>query len=42
MSEFLWEWLPLILAMLATGACAGILAGLHGVGGGIVIGSRTP
>ena len=37
MSEFLWEWLPLILAMLATGACAGILAGLLGVGGGIVI-----
>ncbi len=37
MSEFLWEWLPLILAMLATGAGAGILAGLLGVGGGIVI-----
>ena len=31
------DWLPLILAMLATGALAGALAGLLGVGGGIVI-----
>ncbi len=31
------EWLPVILALLATGAVAGILAGLLGVGGGIVI-----
>ncbi|WP_036186377.1 TSUP family transporter [Marinimicrobium agarilyticum] len=31
------EWLPTILAMLATGALAGVLAGLLGVGGGIVI-----
>ena len=31
------QWLPLLLAMLATGALAGVLAGLLGVGGGIVI-----
>ena len=31
------DLLSLILAMLLTGACAGILAGLLGVGGGIVI-----
>lgn len=37
MSAFLNEWLPTILAMLATGALAGVLAGLLGVGGGIVI-----
>lgn len=37
MSAFLTEWLPLILAMFATGAVAGVLAGLLGVGGGIVI-----
>lgn len=35
--EALHELLPLILAMLATGAIAGVLAGLLGVGGGIVI-----
>lgn len=37
MSEFLQQWAPTIIAMLATGALAGILAGLLGVGGGIVI-----
>lgn len=37
MTAFLSEWLPTILAMIITGACAGILAGLLGVGGGIVI-----
>lgn len=37
MSDFLSQWLPTIIAMLVTGACAGILAGLLGVGGGIVI-----
>ena len=37
MSELLTQWLPTITAMLVTGACAGILAGLLGVGGGIVI-----
>lgn len=37
MSAFLAEWLPMILAMLVTGGFAGILAGLLGVGGGIVI-----
>lgn len=37
MSETLMHWLPTILAMIATGAVAGILAGLLGVGGGIVI-----
>lgn len=37
MSESFLEWLPLMLAMLVTGAFAGILAGLLGVGGGIVI-----
>ena len=31
------DWLPLIAAMLATGAVGGILAGLLGIGGGIVI-----
>lgn len=31
------DWMPLVLAMLATGALAGVLAGLLGVGGGIVI-----
>lgn len=35
--ENLLDMLPLILAMLATGAFAGVLAGLLGVGGGIVI-----
>lgn len=33
----LMNWLPMALAMVATGAVAGILAGLLGVGGGIVI-----
>lgn len=37
MSEFLSQWLPTIIAMILTGAFAGILAGLLGVGGGIVI-----
>ncbi|WP_018014451.1 sulfite exporter TauE/SafE family protein [Teredinibacter turnerae] len=31
------EWLPIIAALIATGALAGLLAGLLGVGGGIVI-----
>lgn len=31
------EWLPIILALLCTGLVAGVLAGLLGVGGGIVI-----
>jgi uncharacterized membrane protein YfcA len=31
------DWLPLAAAMLATGAVGGVLAGLLGVGGGIVI-----
>ena len=31
------EWLPIIMALLVTGVAAGILAGLLGVGGGIVI-----
>jgi uncharacterized membrane protein YfcA len=37
MSEFLSQWLPTMIAMVITGAFAGILAGLLGVGGGIVI-----
>ena len=37
MSETVITWLPLIAAMLVTGAFAGVLAGLLGVGGGIVI-----
>jgi hypothetical protein len=37
MSEFLQQWLPTMIAMVLTGAFAGILAGLLGVGGGIVI-----
>jgi uncharacterized membrane protein YfcA len=37
MSELLSQWLPTIIAMIITGAFAGILAGLLGVGGGIVI-----
>ncbi len=31
------EWLVLVAAMLATGAFAGVLAGLFGIGGGVVI-----
>ena len=31
------DWLLLIAAMLATGAFAGVLAGLFGIGGGVVI-----
>ena len=31
------DWLLLVAAMLATGALAGVLAGLFGIGGGIVI-----
>lgn len=37
MNDFLSQWLPTIIAMIITGAFAGILAGLLGVGGGIVI-----
>ena len=37
MNEFLSQWLPTMIAMVLTGAFAGILAGLLGVGGGIVI-----
>ena len=36
MNEFM-QVLPVILALLATGVVAGLLAGLLGVGGGIVI-----
>ena len=35
--DILQEWLPIIIALLATGLVAGVLAGLLGVGGGIVI-----
>ncbi len=35
--ELVAEWGPLVLAMLATGIVAGLMAGLLGVGGGIVI-----
>ncbi len=35
--EFLEQWLPVISALVATGIVAGLLAGLIGVGGGIVI-----
>lgn len=31
------QWLPILLALLVTGTLAGVLAGLLGVGGGIVI-----
>ena len=31
------QWLVLIAAMLAAGCAAGVLAGLFGIGGGIVI-----
>ncbi|MCE3252985.1 MAG: hypothetical protein K0Q67_2005 [Cellvibrio sp.] len=37
MNDFLSQWLPTMIAMVITGAFAGILAGLLGVGGGIVI-----
>ncbi|WP_022958213.1 sulfite exporter TauE/SafE family protein [Spongiibacter tropicus] len=30
-------WIPILLALVLTGVCAGVLAGLLGVGGGIVI-----
>ena len=33
----LQEWLPIIVALLSTGLIAGVMAGLLGVGGGIVI-----
>jgi len=36
MSELIAAW-PIVLALIVTGICAGILAGLLGVGGGIVI-----
>ncbi len=35
--QVLFDLLPTILALLATGVFAGLLAGLLGVGGGIVI-----
>ncbi len=35
--ELVIQWLPVVAALLLTGAIAGILAGLLGVGGGIVI-----
>ncbi|MEM8814770.1 MAG: sulfite exporter TauE/SafE family protein [Pseudomonadota bacterium] len=37
MPDWLLQWLPLIAAMLATGLVAGVLAGLFGIGGGVVI-----
>jgi uncharacterized protein len=37
MNEFSIQWLPTVIAMICTGAFAGILAGLLGVGGGIVV-----
>lgn len=36
-SDIISQWLPVVLAMMATGCIAGVLAGLLGVGGGIVI-----
>ena len=36
MSELLAAW-PIALALMATGVFAGILAGLLGVGGGIIV-----
>ncbi|MGJ8679410.1 sulfite exporter TauE/SafE family protein [Paraglaciecola sp.] len=36
-SDLVTQWLPVVIAMMATGCVAGILAGLLGVGGGIVI-----
>lgn len=35
--ELVTEWGPLVLVMLATGVLAGLMAGLLGVGGGLVI-----
>ena len=37
MNDFLSQWLPTMIAMVLTGAFAGILAGLLGVGGGFVL-----
>ena len=37
MIEFITANIPTMLALVATGVFAGILAGLLGVGGGIVI-----
>jgi uncharacterized membrane protein YfcA len=37
MLSILLDWLPMILAALAAGAIGGLIAGLLGVGGGIVI-----
>ncbi|GGA73020.1 UPF0721 transmembrane protein [Neiella marina] len=37
LSQLITDWLPLAAAMIATGVVAGVLAGLLGVGGGIVI-----
>lgn len=36
MTEWM-EWAPLVLTMVGTGVLAGVMAGLLGVGGGIVI-----
>lgn len=37
MTEAALQWLPMIVALLAAGALGGLVAGLLGVGGGIVI-----
>src|SRR5512146_1251152 len=37
MQEALIQWLPMLLALLGAGAAGGMMAGLLGVGGGIVI-----
>jgi uncharacterized membrane protein YfcA len=34
---YVTEWLPIVLALIATGIVAGLVAGLLGVGGGIVV-----
>src|SRR5687768_16831645 len=35
--EFLTELLPFILALVAAGAVAGVLAGMFGIGGGAIL-----
>ena len=37
MQETVTQWLPMLLALLGAGAAGGLMAGLLGVGGGIVI-----
>lgn len=37
MNDVVNQWLPLVIALLLTGAAAGVIAGLLGVGGGIVV-----